>query len=261
MGSDQGIAVDGSAVYTLSVTNNDTPACPATAFDLSLLSETGNTASFSLPSSLSVATVTVAAGASNSTVTLTVTGNGTGANGDSLDSTVELRDDTDHGGQQQADTVRTTLQAVVCTRNPPTFNMGADQTIGVSDSTVYTLSVSNNDTAACPNTAFNLSILSETGNTASFSLPSILSASMVTVAPGVNNSTVILTVTGNGTGANGDLLDSTVEVRDDADHAGQQQSDTVRTTVQAALMCSDYMNKTSCRNAGCRWKKGACQDP
>ncbi len=43
-----------------------------------------------------------------------------------------------------------------------------------------------------------------------------------------------LTVTGNGSGANGDLLDSSVEARDDADHAGQQQTDTVRTTIQAA---------------------------
>ncbi len=124
MGGDQGIAVDGSAVYTLSVSNNDTPACPGTTFDLSLLSETGNTASFSLPSSLSAATVTVAAGANDSTVTLMVTGNGTGANGDLLDSTVELRDDADHAGQQQSDTVRTTLQAAVCTRNPPNFQYG-----------------------------------------------------------------------------------------------------------------------------------------
>ena len=138
--------------------------------------------------------------------------------------------------------------------------MGADQTIGVSDPAVYTLSVTNNDTAACPDTAFDLSILSETGNTASFSLPSTLSAATVTVAPGVNNSTVTLTVTGNGTGADGDLLDSTVEVRDDVNHAGQQQNDTVRTTVQAALMCSDYTDRTSCRDAGCRWKRGVCQD-
>ncbi len=139
--------------------------------------------------------------------------------------------------------------------------MGADQTIGVGDSAVYTLSVTNNDTVACPNTSFNLGILSETGNTASFSLPSILSAATVTVSPGANNSSVNLTVTGNGTGANGDLLDTSVEVRDDADHAGQQQSDTVRTTVQAAMMCSDYNDRTSCRNAGCQWKRGVCQDP
>jgi hypothetical protein len=34
-------------------------------------------------------------------------------------------------------------------RNAPTFSLGADKTISVSGSAVHTLSVTNNDTAAC----------------------------------------------------------------------------------------------------------------
>ncbi len=72
----------------------------------------------------------------------------------------------------------------VCTRNAPTFTMGGDQSIAVDGSAVYALTVTNNDAAACPDTTFDLSILSETGNTGSFSLPSTLSAASVIVAAG-----------------------------------------------------------------------------
>jgi hypothetical protein len=155
--------------------------------------------------------------------------------------------------------VRTTIQAAVCTRNAPTVSLGADKTISVSGSVAHTLSLTNNDTAACPSTTFNLSILSETGNTGSFNLPSLLSASTVTVAPGANNGTVTLTVTGNGTGANDNLLDSTVEVRDNTNHSGQQRADVVRTTIQTAVNCSTITSKSACNDApACQWKKHAC---
>jgi|GEM_PF-168624 len=259
LGGNQGIVPDGSAVYTLSVTNNDTAACADASFDLSILSETGDTGSFVQPSSLSDATVTVAPGANSNTVTLTVTGNGTGANGDLLDSTVELRDDTDHIGQQQSDTVRTTIQTAVCTRNPPGFSLNGDQGIAPDGQAVYTLSITNNDTAACADASFDLSILSETGDTGSFSLPSALSSTQVTLAAGASSNTQTLTVSGNNTGVDGDLLDSTVELRDDTDHAGQQQSDAVRTTIQAAVTCSTITSKSVCNaEPTCQWKKQAC---
>ena len=184
LGADKTISVSGSAVHTLSVTNNDTAGCPSTTFNLNITGETGNTGSFIQPSSLSDATVTVAPGANSNTVTLTVTGNGTGANSDLLDSTVELRDDTDHAGQQQSDTVRTTIQAAVCTRNPPGFSLGGDQGIAPDGSAVYSLSITNNDTAACNDATFDLNITGETGNTGSFSLPSALSSTQVTLAAG-----------------------------------------------------------------------------
>jgi hypothetical protein len=259
LGADKTISVSGSVAHTLSVTNNDTAGCPSTTFNLAILSESGNTNRFILPSVLSAPTVTVAPGANSSTVTLTVRGNGTGVNSNFLDSTVEVRDNSNHSGQQRSDTVRTTIQAAVCTRNAPTVSLGADKTISVSGSVAHTLSLTNNDTAACPSTTFNLSILSETGNTGSFNLPSLLSAPTVTVAPGANNGTVTLTVTGNGTGANDNLLDSTVEVRDNTNHSGQQRADVVRTTIQTAVNCSTITSKSACNDApACQWKKHAC---
>jgi spore coat protein A len=150
-------------------------------------------------------------------------------------------------------------QAPVCTRNAPGFTLGADKSITASGSAVYTLAVTNNDTPACPDTAFNLNLLSETGSTGRFLLPSLLSAPSVTVAPGASNTSVTLTVRGNGTGTGGDMLDSTVEVRDDSSHSGQQQTDTVRTTIQAAVNCSAITSKSACNaEPACQWKKNAC---
>jgi hypothetical protein len=172
---------------------------------------------------------------------------------------VELRDDTDHAGQQQNDTVRTTIQTAVCTRNPPGFSLGGDQGIAPDGSAVYSLSITNNDTAACNDATFDLNITGETGNTGSFSLPSALSSTQVTLAAGASSNTQTLTVSGNNTGVDGDLLDSTVELRDDTDHAGQQQSDAVRTTIQAAVTCSTFTSKSVCNaEPTCQWKKRAC---
>jgi predicted CxxxxCH...CXXCH cytochrome family protein len=212
MGADQNIAPAGSAVYTLDITNNDTAACPDTTFDLSILSETGNTGNFTLPSVLSSATVTIAAGASDTSVT------------------VEVRDDTNHSGQQQTDPVTTTVVAG-CTRNAPTFTMGVDRTIFPAGSTAYTLNITNNDTAACADSTWNITILSETGDTGNFTLPSVLSSATVTIPANTNDTSVTLTVTGNGSGTGGEFIDSTVRIQDNADHSGQDQNDIVRTTI------------------------------
>jgi hypothetical protein len=132
--------------------------------------------------------------------------------------------------------------------------MGGDQSIAVDGSAVYTLAITNNDTAVCADSTFNLSILSETGNPDSF-LPSDLSAAQVTLPAGATDTSVTLTVTGDGTGADGHFLDSTVEVRDDVDHAGLEQTDTVRTTIQA-VDCSAITKKNECNNTpGCMWDK------
>ena len=149
----------------------------------------------------------------------------------------------------------------VCTRNAPGFSLGGDQSIAPDGSASYTLDITNNDTAACNDASFDLSLLGETGNSGSFSLPSVLSATQVTLAAGAVSNTVTLTVSGNNTGIDGDLLDSTVELRDDTDHAGQQQSDTVRTTIPAVMACSVYTDGFSCRAAGCKWKRNTCQSP
>jgi uncharacterized membrane protein len=256
LGNDQSIAVDGSAVYALGISNNDTTACPDTTFDLSILSETGNTASFSLPSSLSAASVSVAAGASDTSVTLTVTGNGTGANGDLLDSTVEVRDDADHAGQQQTDTVRTSIQAAVCTYSDPSVSISpAAQDITTDGGSVgYTVTVINNDTAACPDTTFDLSV-SDTNGT-DFVIPSTLVQNSVTLAPGANTD-VTLTVTGQSGATNGATNDSSVATAADANH-GSVTSNTVTTTINVGggVVCGDITRKNECDNTpGCTWDK------
>jgi spore coat protein A len=260
MGGNQSIAVDGSAVYTLSVTNNDTAACAdSTTFDLSILSETGQTGSFSLPSDLSAAAMTVAAGASDTSVTLTVAGDGSGANGDLLDSTVEARDDADHAGQQQTDTVRTTIQAAVCNYADPTLSISPNALDITTDggSAGYTVSITNNDSGgACPNTTFNLS--ANDSNGADFD-PSTLGQNPVNLAPGANTD-VTLTVTGQAGAPNGATNDTSVATAADANH-GVATSNTVTTTIQAAMACADYPDRQSCKDNGCRWKKGVCQDP
>ena len=132
-----------------------------------------------------------------------------------------------------AETTVTVNQAGNCVHNAPTFSMGADQSIFADGSAVYTLSVTNNDTAACPDSSFNIAIDTEVGDNGSFD-PSVLSANSVTIAPGATNTTVNLTVTGNGAGVAGDNLTSTVSTSDDVDHAGQDQSDAVTTTIVEA---------------------------
>jgi FtsP/CotA-like multicopper oxidase with cupredoxin domain len=141
----------------------------------------------------------------------------------------------------------------VCTRNAPAFSMGGDQSIAADGSAVYTLDITNNDTAACVDSIFTPSILSETGDITSFA-PSVLSAPTVTIPAGTTDTSVTLTVTGNGTGVDGDLLDSTVEVRDDVDHAGQEQTDTVQTTIAAQADCGDILDKGTCNaTPTCEW--------
>ena len=122
-----------------------------------------------------------------------------------------------------------------CVRNAPTFSLGADEFIAPDGSAVYTLSITNNDTAACPDTTFDLAILSETGDANSFFTPSVLSNPTITVAPGNNNSAETLTVTGNDTGLDGDALTSTVEATDPIFHPGLQQTDAVTTTIQVGI--------------------------
>jgi len=122
-----------------------------------------------------------------------------------------------------------------CVRNAPTISLGADQFIDPDGSAVYALSVTNNDTTACPLTTFDLAVLTETGDTQSFITPSTLSNATVTVAPGNTNDAETLTVIGNNTGVDGDALTTPVEVSDDIDHAGQQQTDTVITTIQVGI--------------------------
>lgn len=110
-GVNKTIPLDGTAVYTLTIINNDVD-CAATTFNLAILGETGSTTAFTLPSTLSAATANVAAGATSSTVILTVAGNGSGVDGNALTSTVQLSDAVNHAAMNQTTAPVTTLRPI-----------------------------------------------------------------------------------------------------------------------------------------------------
>jgi len=130
-----------------------------------------------------------------------------------------------------------------CVRSAPTFSMGADQVIALDGSAVYTLSVTNNDTVACPDTTFSIDIDSETGDTGSFNASSLSNASVV-VTPGDTDQSVTLAVKGNGSGTDGDALTTTASISDTVGHSGQDQSDSVTTTT-----CRGH------QHTGCAWRR------
>jgi hypothetical protein len=143
----------------------------------------------------------------------------------------------------------------VCTRNAPTFAMGNDQSIAVDGSAVYTLDVTNNDTAACPDTTFDLSVNDTNGT--DFVIPSTLGQNSVLLAPGANTD-VTLTVTGQLGAPNGAANDTTVATAGDANH-GIATSNTVTTTINVAGgVCGGITKRKDCNNTpGCTWDQGA----
>jgi hypothetical protein len=139
-----------------------------------------------------------------------------------------------------------TATPAACTRTNPTVSLGSNQTISLSGSAVYIVSITNNDTSNCANTTFNLSILSETGNTGSFSLPSTgLPCSVTNLSPGAtNNTTCTLTVTGNGTGSDGQSLVTTVRTSS-ASHANVDKAVTTTLFTTAILHNSTNLGNAS----------------
>ena len=107
----QNIATDGTAVYTLTVINNDVD-CADTTFTLSVDSEVeSNAAAFDeVASDLSTTSVTVASGATDTSVTYSAVGTGSGVENDTLTTTLTLSDATNHGGQDQSTIPVTTIK-------------------------------------------------------------------------------------------------------------------------------------------------------
>lgn len=117
----------------------------------------------------------------------------------------------------------------------------------------YTVSITNNDSSACTDTTFDLSVAdSDTGT--SFVVPSTLGTDPVTLAPGASTD-VTLTVTAQTGAADGASNDTSVSTAADANH-GAVTSNTVTTTINigAAVSCSDFTDKQTCNGqAECRW--------
>jgi len=133
---------------------------------------------------------------------------------------------------QSCDPVTTTINVTgspVCTRSDPTVSISpiAQDITTDGGSAGYTVNIVNNDTAACPNTTFDLSV-SDTNGT-DFVIPSILGQNSVTLAAGANTD-VNLTVTGQAGAGNGTTNDSSVSTAADANH-GSATSNTVTTTI------------------------------
>ncbi|RII26153.1 MAG: hypothetical protein CXR31_10620 [Geobacter sp.] len=121
-----------------------------------------------------------------------------------------------------------TVNAGTCTANAPTVTLSADASVTKGQQTAYALSVTNNDNAFCGSTTFTIAIGSETGNTASFVLPSVLgSTSTGALAAGATYNTT-LTVKSQAAATVGHTLTSQVNVSA-AGHT--TQSDSAITTV------------------------------
>jgi hypothetical protein len=141
-------------------------------------------------------------------------------------------------------------QPPVCTYNDPTVAISPTaQDITTDGGSVdYTVSITNNDTAACAGTTFDLSVTDgDTG--VNFVVPSTLSQNSVLLAPGANTD-VTLTVTGQPGAPNGATNETSVATAADVNHGGVT-SNTVTTTI---VDCSQFNTKQSCNaEPTCRW--------
>ena len=142
----------------------------------------------------------------------------------------------------------------MCTYSDPSVSItptAPDITID-GGSVNYTVNVANNDTAACPDTTFNLSVNDTNGT--DFVIPSTLGQNSVLLAPGANTD-VTLTVTGQAGATNGATNDSSVATAADANH-GSVTSNTVTTTINVGgqVDCSTFTTKQTCSaEPTCDW--------
>ena len=153
-------------------------------------------------------------------------------------------------------------QPPVCTRADPTVSISpaSGEITNDGGTAGYTVNITNNDTAACADSTFNLSV-SDSDTGANFVVPSTLGQDSVSLAPAANTN-VSLTVTGQQQGAtDGATNDSSVTAADPAANHADVTSNTVTTTINvgAGGTCEGILDRTQCRNdPTCQWKKGAC---
>jgi spore coat protein A len=147
-------------------------------------------------------------------------------------------------------------QPPVCTYADPTVDIISPnaQDITVDGGSVdYTVSITNNDTAACADTIFDLTASDTNG--VNFVIPSNLGQNSVPLAPGANTD-VTLTVTGQTGAPNGATNDTSVMAADPAANHGDVTSNTVSTTINVGgqVDCSTFTTKQSCNaEPTCVW--------
>lgn len=178
----------GSSLYNLKIINNDYGPCGDTLFALTASdTDTGN--NFAPPTV--VQPVTLAPGA-QTTVTATVTATAAKVSGQSI-TRVQAAADANHTAVTSND-VTTNINVVACYPQMPLLVVGPDKSyVDKAGSVLYTITMKNTDTGTgCSPVTYSLSIVSET-NAVDYNLPSLLSASNLTLASGQSDS-VTLTV-------------------------------------------------------------------
>jgi spore coat protein A len=138
-----------------------------------------------------------------------------------------------------------------CTTSAPTVNITPDaQQITVDGGSVnYNVRITNNDSAACADTTFDLTV-SDTDNGTGFVVPSTLSVTPVTIAPGgIQNVTMTVTAQPGGFGTN----ETTVTATDQAAVHAPVTSNTASTQI-VVVDCGQYAERSTCNaDPACRW--------
>ncbi len=233
------VAPGGTVTYTATVTNKDTGTCANSTFALSIPTETGTTANFIKPSTLSAASCALAPGGT-CTSTLTVKAQTAAVAGSTNATTVRATDATNHSALLGNGTVTTTVSTTPCTRVAPTVTFNPTSgTVAPGGTVTYTATVTNKDSATCANSTFALSIPTETGTTANFVKPSTLSASSCALAPG-GTCTSTLTVKAQAAAADKATNATTVRATDATNHSALLGNGTVTTTVAAVVVTTSY---------------------
>jgi len=124
--------------------------------------------------------------------------------------------------------------AAGCTRSAPTVSLGPDKNVQPANSVEYTVTVINNDTAACSNSTFAIAISPAETNGTDFDIPSVLgSATTGSLAPaGSYNTTLTVTAFDIPPATEGNTLTTSIQVTDGTNHAAQPGSDSVITTIK-----------------------------
>jgi spore coat protein A len=255
----QDITVDGGSVtYTVSIANNDSGACMPTTFNL-LVDDSDNGDDFILPSTLDTNPVTLAPGGTTDVIlTVTAQSGGTSVN----DTNVIASDSAANHADVTSNQVTTTINVAACEYVDPTVSVtpAAQEITTDGGSAVYTVAVTNNDTASCPPTLFNLAV-SDT-NITDFITPSTVGQNPLGISPGGTVGTT-LTVTaqpGVITGTN-----ITAVTASEANHNNVTSNNVTSTINVQQFTCSDITNRNECRNTpDCEWvgggKNGTCQE-
>jgi uncharacterized membrane protein len=189
----QSVAPGTTVLYVLSLTNNDNSSCTSSSFNLSDTVPSGWNATLGVSS----AALTVAPGGSAST-SLNVTSPGSTAGGSySITATASNASAPSFTGTGSA-TYVVSGSTSTCTRANPTVTMSPSLSPSVAPGTpvAYSVNVTDNDTAACATTNFNLAAALPSGWNGTWS------SSTLALSPGTGGSAT-LTVTSPSTAATG----------------------------------------------------------